>query len=236
MGILNSTNFYIGGKQMNIFIGYAHTLEGLGTGAVGYINESKESRILSDMVAKILREMGYNVDVTGIRKSSNYLAELCKLANKKRYDLCLQIHFNAYKNTNSEMGTETLYQPKGSGKTYAIRVNDKLNKIYKNRGAKPHEKLYWLNNTKYPSILIETCFVDSKGDTDKYKIDKEKTAIAIAEGITNQTYKKPSNNNTTNSDKIYRVIVGSYSYNNAKTKQQELVQKGYKDTFLLPID
>lgn len=221
---------------MNIFIGYAHTLNGTGSGAIGYINESNESRILSDIVAKILREMGHNVDVTGIAKSSNYLPELCKLANKKKYDLCLQIHFNAYKTTNSEMGTETLYQPKGSGKPFAIRVNDKLNKLYKNRGAKPHEKLYWLNNTKYPSILVETCFVDSKADTLKYIPNKEKTAIAIAEGITNQTYKKPNNNNTSSSDKLYRVIVASCKYDNAKKLQSELVEKGYKDTFLLAVD
>ena len=115
---------------MNIFIGYAHTLEGLGSGAIGYINESKESRIISDLVAKYLREMGHTVTVTGIKRSSNYLSELVSIANKGNYDLVVQIHFNANVKTNNPMGTETYYYSTDSkGKKIATQINNKLSTL-----------------------------------------------------------------------------------------------------------
>ncbi|MCC0671342.1 N-acetylmuramoyl-L-alanine amidase [Clostridioides sp. ES-S-0145-01] len=171
---------------MRIAITAGHTLTGKGTGAVGYIDEGKENRILVDLIAKWLKKGGATIYTGKIDKSNNYLAEQCKIANKQDIDLAVQIHFNANNTTLNPMGTETIYKT-NNGKVYANRVNEKLATVFKNRGAKTDTRgLYWLRNTKAPAILIEVCFVDSKADTDYYIRHKDIVAKLIAEGILNK--------------------------------------------------
>ncbi|UDN56904.1 MULTISPECIES: N-acetylmuramoyl-L-alanine amidase [unclassified Clostridioides] len=171
---------------MKIAIIPGHTLTGKGTGAVGYIDEGKENRILTDLIAKWLKQGGATVYTGKIDKSNNYLSEQCQIANRQDVDLAVQIHFNANNTTLNPMGTETIYKT-NNGKMYANRVNDKLSMVFKNRGAKSDVRgLYWLGHTKAPAILIEVCFVDSKADTDYYIKNKNTVAKLIAEGILNK--------------------------------------------------
>ncbi|CZR96768.1 MULTISPECIES: N-acetylmuramoyl-L-alanine amidase [Clostridioides] len=171
---------------MKIAVVPGHTLTGKGTGAVGYIDEGKENRILTDLIVKWLKQGGATVYTGKIDKSNNYLSEQCQIANKQDIDLAVQIHFNANSTTLNPMGTETIYKT-SNGKVYAERVNKKLATVFKNRGAKSDVRgLYWLRNTKAPAILIEVCFVDSKADTDYYIKNKNTVAKLIAEGILNK--------------------------------------------------
>ena len=48
------------------------------------------------------------------------------------------------------------------------------------RGAKKRTDLFFLNNTEMPSVLIETCFVDSEADADSYNTNFEEICDAIA--------------------------------------------------------
>ncbi|HCQ6002233.1 TPA: N-acetylmuramoyl-L-alanine amidase [Clostridioides difficile] len=172
---------------MKIAIVPGHTLSGKGTGAIGYIDEGKENRMLTDLIVKWLKQGGATVYTGKVDKSSNYLAEQCQIANKQDVDLAVQIHFNANSTTLNPMGTETIYKT-NNGKVYAERVNEKLATVFKNRGAKSDTRgLYWLSHTKAPAILIEVCFVDSKADTDYYIRHKDIVAKLIAEGILNKT-------------------------------------------------
>lgn len=169
---------------MKIALSAGHTLSGKGTGAVGIINESQENRIMFDLVKKWLVKDGHTVYACNVDKSDTYLQQQVALANKQTVDVAVQIHFNAGGGT----GTETLHDYGSTkGKEFATRVNAKLATVFKNRGAKSRNDLYWLNNTKAPAILIETCFVDSKVDTDYYKANKDKVAKLIAEGIVGKT-------------------------------------------------
>ena len=171
---------------MKIAIVPGHTLTGKGTGAVGYIDEGKENRILTDLIVKWLKYGDATVYTGKVDKSNNYLSEQCQIANKQDIDLAVQIHFNANSTTLNPMGTETLYKT-NNGKVYAERVNSKLSTIFKNRGSKIDVRnLYWLKHTKAPAILIEVCFVDSKADTDYYIRHKDIVAKLIAEGILNK--------------------------------------------------
>ena len=89
--------------------------------------------------------------------------------------------------------------------------------------------------TNPPAILIETCFVSNKADTDKYTSNREKIAKLIAEGIANQTIAENNNSSASSTNKkLYAVCTGAYNYDNAKKMQQELINKGYKDTYLIP--
>ena len=210
---------------MKILISSGHTLKGTGVGANGYINESEENRILSKIVVKYLQFAGHEVDYYEVNEGKDYLAKQVAAANSKDYDLVVQIHFNAFKLTENAMGTETYYIS-DSGKVWAEKVNDKLSTVFKSRGVKKGTGLYWLKNTRPIAILIETCFVDSKHDTDTYKVNKEHIGKLIAEGINRKEISMPS-------EVFYRVIAGSYSNKeNAQKQIENLKKKGIDNAFI----
>ena len=216
---------------MNICIVAGHTTTGKGTGAVGYINESAENRVLGKKVTEYIKKAGHNCDYYEINKSDTYLKDQTNFANKKVYDAVIQIHFNANKNTLSPMGTETLYKS-SKGKAIAERVTNKLGLLYKQRGVKLRTDLHWLNATKYPAILIETCFVDSKADTDKYISNKDATAKLIAEGIIGKSI--PNTPVVNESGVLWSVCVGAYKdKDKANAIVEELKKKGYTSTYLI---
>ena len=200
-------------------------MQGVGTGATGYINESEENRILSKIVVKYLECAGHNVDYYEINEGSDYLAKQVAKANSKDYDLVVQIHFNAFKLTENAMGTETYYLSE-SGKVWAEKINDKLSTVFKSRGVKKGTGLYWLKNTKGISVLIEVCFVDSKHDTDTYKVNKEHIGKLIAEAINRKEIDMPK-------EIFYRVIAGSFTKReNAEAQLKLLNNKGIKGGFI----
>ena len=209
---------------MKILICAGHTTKGKGTGAVGYINESQENRTLSNIVVKYLKLAGHTVDYYEINEANDYLQKQVAKANSKNYDLVVQIHFNANKTTDKEMGTETLYLSE-SGKVWAEKINAKLSTVFKNRGVKKRTDLYWLNNTKSIACLIEVCFVDSKADTDKYLANKNKVGKLIAEAIHRSEIKEE--------EVFYRVVCGSYSKRENAIAQIELLKsKGINNAFI----
>ena len=210
---------------MNVLIVPGHTSQGVGSGATGYINESEENRILSKIVVKYLEYAGYNVDYYEVNEGSDYLAKQVAKANSKDYDLVVQIHFNAFKLTENAMGTETYYLSE-SGKVWAEKINDKLSTVFKSRGVKKGTGLYWLKNTKGISVLIEVCFVDSKHDTDTYKVNKEHIGKLIAEAINRKEIDMPK-------EIFYRVIAGSFTKReNAEAQLKLLNNKGIKGGFI----
>lgn len=212
---------------MKILICAGHTLKGKGTGAVGYINESEENRSLSNIIVKYLKKAGHTVDYYEINEANDYLYKQVAKANASKYDVVVQVHFNAHKTTPNEMGTETLYVS-DAGKIYAERVNNKLRTIFKDRGVKKRSDLYWLNNTNSTAILIETCFVDSQADTKKYGSDKDKIGKLIAEGIHGKDIEENKEQEI-----FYRVVAGSYTnIDNAKAQLRLLESKGIKGVFL----
>ena len=214
---------------MKVLISAGHTLEGKGTGAIGYINESEENRVLSKIVVEYLKLAGHEVDYHEVNKSNNHVSEQIAMANSKSYDLVIQIHFNAHKKTDESMGTETLYVS-NNGKAFADKVNARLSTVFRNRGIKKRDDLSWLTKTKSSSILIEVCFVDSKHDTDTYKVNKDLAGKLIAEGVHGKDIKATSQEIT---GIFYRVVAGSYSKReNAEAQLKLLESKGIKGGFL----
>ena len=83
--------------NINILICSGHTLEGKGTGAVGYITESRENRILSKKIVEYINKTNHKATYAEVNKSDTYLKDQVDLANKGNYDLVVQVHFNANK-------------------------------------------------------------------------------------------------------------------------------------------
>lgn len=204
---------------MNILVMAGHTLSGVGTGAVGHINESSETRIFAPLLVNHLKNGGANVTYIKLDRAvtSSYLDEQVRLANNSgKFDLVIQIHFNAgSKDPNSNTTGCEVYAYDNNGKKYAERICSKVSSLLTNRGAKINQDLYWLRNTRDLAILIEVCFVDDKDDIRVYNSNKDKIAKLIAEGILNKSISEPTT--PTPSEEMYRV---------RKTWQDAKSQKG----------
>ena len=198
---------------MKILVMAGHSANGYkGSGAVGHLNESNETRRVAPKVVEYLKQLG--VDATYIKldkpTSSSYLYDQVKLANSKgKFDVMVQIHFNAGSSdpNSNTTGTETYYRS-SNAKPYSDRVNKKLATLFKDRGSRNNKpNLYWLKNTTSPAILIELCFVDDKDDAKVYNNNFDKICKLIAEGLANKTL--PTKTTTTSSTGKYSN--GSYN-------------------------
>ncbi|MBO5909363.1 MAG: N-acetylmuramoyl-L-alanine amidase [Clostridia bacterium] len=169
--------------MIKIAINAGHTLSGAGTGANGYINESKETRKIVKALIPILKKKGFAVvdaTVDTALTQNTYLRRAVDIANNSKADLFLSIHFNA----GGGKGCEC-YTWKGKKVKQAVNINEELkSEGFRNRGIKDGSKLYVIKKTNMTAILLEVCFVDSKTDYELYKrLGAETIAHAIADGI-----------------------------------------------------
>ncbi|MDB8805001.1 N-acetylmuramoyl-L-alanine amidase [Romboutsia sp. 1001216sp1] len=174
-----------------ITVGHSILKNGNCTSAGGYVQEYKYCKELAPLIANYLKQEKHTVDVIVCPErqfSKAYEEKTYKLSkvNKKGYDLLVELHLNAF--NGSAKGTEVLYYS-DRGKTYAQRVNDKLDDIFTDRGIKKRTDLYILRDTDCPAILVEAFFCDNKEDYQKADEVHEKDLIAkkIAEGILNRS-------------------------------------------------
>lgn len=171
------------GDIMKIVLNAGHTKSGKGSGAVGHIHESDETRRVVNLVRYYLRGKGHTVILANVEKANSqyeYLRSVVEQANdRKDADLFVSIHFNAGGGTGSEC-----YTYKGKKTPQAVGVCEELNKLgFKNRGVKDGSSLYVISKTKMPALLVEVCFVDNKKDCELYKRLGNKVAQAITRGI-----------------------------------------------------
>jgi N-acetylmuramoyl-L-alanine amidase len=157
-------------------------------GASGYLDEVDEARKVVDQVAKLLKSAGIGVktfhDNTSTTQSQN-LNTIVAYHNAQIRDLDISVHFNAYQTTNKPMGCEVLYVTQSSladDVSYAIAQAGK----FIDRGPKKRTDLAFLNGTHEPSILIETCFVDSLTDENLYHQYFDEICVAIASSISGE--------------------------------------------------
>lgn len=169
---------------MKIGINCGHTKSGAGCGAVGYINESEETRAVGNKLIEMLKRNGHtvvNCTVNTASTQNEYLKKSVLLANAQSLDYFISIHFNA----GGGKGVETFTY---SGKKLDVAKNicSKIESLgFKNRGVKDGSDLYVIKNTKAKAILIEVCFVDTESDVQLYhKVGADKIATAIYESIT----------------------------------------------------
>ena len=212
-------------------------------GAIGIIRESTEARNVKNEVIRQLKGLGhtvYDCTVENGTSANNVLCNIVGKCNTHAADLDVSIHFNAGAKDMSGNGQTTgveayVYSDNSKAKPFAEKIVNAIAALgFKNRGVKINKKLYVLNHTKAPAMLIECCFVDDKDDVVLY--DYKSIATAIVYGITGQQYIEPSNNTSDDAastsesetsvgdkDSIYRVQVGAYRNKaNATTLQEKL--------------
>jgi N-acetylmuramoyl-L-alanine amidase len=179
---------------MKIGIDMGHCLTGFDTSANGIIKESDANRAIGKLVISKLKAAGHTVvDCTidsGCTSLNDSLKKRVNKANSQQLDVFCSIHLNA----GDGNGTETYVAPRryfSKDESYnknidiAQRVNDLVADSCKfnNRGVKT-EEFYVITSTNALAILIEVCFCDSQEDVEK--LNYEKIANAIVEGITGQ--------------------------------------------------
>lgn len=159
---------------------------GIGTGAVGFVDEVKEARKVVEHVTMILQKEGVAVtkiiDTTSKNQQQN-LFFLRKQHASVRRKVDVFVHFNASaKKQIAPIGTEVLFkdismQPLAQKLAASISQASGL----KNRGAKVNNQLYLLKNSKVGAVLIEICFVNSKVDVQLYKQHFHEICQAISD-------------------------------------------------------
>lgn len=172
------------GKKIAISVGHSILKSGNCTSASGCVNEYEYNKKLALLVKKYLECAGWDADVircpekkfSAASEEKSY--KLPKI-NSGGYDLAMELHLNA--SDGAGHGAEVYYKTE-KGKAYAQRVQKKLATVFRDRGAKKDDHLYFLNGTKPPAILVESFFCDNKADYAKGK-NVDKVARLIAEGI-----------------------------------------------------
>lgn len=155
-------------------------------GASGIIDEVDEARKVVEEVAKRLRKRGagvitYHDDVS--HSQNENLNRIVDFHNAQAaHDLDVSVHFNAYTETTSPMGTECLYLTQAAlADIVAEGIANASGLI--DRGPKKRTDLFFLNQTEASAILIEVCFVDSEADAELYQVNFDEICEAIAANI-----------------------------------------------------
>ena len=218
---------------MKIALAVGHTASGtVGSGAIGFLNESNETRKIVPIIADYLNKIGHTTKILRVDKGNSYLYEDCHVrANQSNgwgADLYVEVHLNCSDNPDAN-GTEVIVSPKASSTSisYAKKVNNSLVKELATfdrtfgSGYKT-SSLIVLNETNCPAILIEPLFVGNKGDVSKYSADK--VAYAIAKGIDNRV----SNTTVENKEEVNRSMY-VFSKNWYLCKYPDIANSVYKD-------
>lgn len=168
------------------------------------------------------------------------------LRNGKPKSMFISLHANAYTSATAR-GTETYVASNASttSKNFAKVLNDEVVKAIKlldpngkDRGVKT-ENFTVIYKADMPSVLVEYAFYTNLDDLKILKNNRSELVEATVKAICNYfniEYKEKttSNSSSASSTQLYAVCVGAYGYENAKKMQQELIEKGYKDTYLIP--
>ena len=112
------------------------------------------------------------------------LADICNVTNRWGADILVSIHCNAF--NQKAKGTETFaYYGSREGDALAHHIQSQIvtSLATTNRGVK-EAGFYVLKHTKCTAVLVETAFIDNKGD-EQLLLDKtDEFARAIARGVT----------------------------------------------------
>ena len=107
------------------------------------------------------------------------LNQRINVANANNVDFFISIHHNA---SPGGAGSEIYSMKGGRGEEVANIILPEIVKLgFSNRGVKDGSKLFVINRTIMPAILIECAFCDSSKDMSNY--DTDKMAGAIFTGV-----------------------------------------------------
>lgn len=177
-----------------------HNPEGkIACGSSDLLNESRENRLVKGELINYLRQYGntvYDCTEDNGKNQRDVLEKIVKKCNAHTVDFDFSLHLNSGRNDDNgdskQGGVEVHINADNKGKkAVAERILSRMEGIgFKRHGSGIviNPKLYVLNHTNAPAILIEICYVDDRDDYNQYnKVGYKAVAKAIAEGIMNTT-------------------------------------------------
>lgn len=218
---------------MRIGINAGHTVSGQpGCGAVGYIDESVETRKVGQALMRLFLAGGHTViDCTNdyAPSTSSNLKQIVDMANAHPLDLFVSIHFNAGGGKGSEV-----YTYDGERHTEAVNVCSRLNSLgFADRGIKNGSGLAVVRKSQAKAMLIEVCFVDTQSDVELYnKIGFERIAQEIYIAITGETIKESEDLTMTQYEELKSMIAAQGAEITALKSENEKLKKSIGGTFV----
>ena len=186
---------------MKIGVNDGHTISGIGSGAVGIINESEQTRKVGNVVRRLLSERGHeaiNCTVNYANTVTESLDKVVEQANREDLDWFIAIHFNA----GGGKGVEA-YTYEGRQYQDAIDICSNISKLgFNNRGVKAGTGLYVIRRTVAKSILVEICFVDTEDANNYLNVGCEAIGKAIVDALCNEIENKAT---TITDNWVYRL-------------------------------
>ena len=183
-------------------------------GAVGFLDESKEDRLINKEVIRLLKKYGvttYDCTVNNGTSQSDVLRKIVKKCNSHATNLDISFHFNSGRNDkkgDKKIGGVEVWLKTNSGirKEVANRILKNMGALgFTVRGIKRTDGLYFLNHTDSAAILVEVTFVDDKDDYKLYnKLGYKTVAKAIAEGILNKKITESSTTVSPSNSKSFK--------------------------------
>lgn len=167
---------------MKIVNNNGHTLNGNGSGAIGFLNESICTRQIGKYFIEGMKSLGHTVYDCTIDKSSSYLYEAVTKANKYKVDYAITHHLNCFANEEAN-GVEVLIYDLNDKETYKVadKICKEISKLgFKNRGVKQGNHLYWLRKNNNKAMIIEYLFCSNRKDVSLYNPQKLANATIYA--------------------------------------------------------
>ena len=213
---------------MKIGVNCGHTVSGQpGCGAVGFINESDETRNVGYKLMEYLKSAGQTVvDCTNDKAASTNenLSKIVAMANAQPLDLFVSIHFNSARGKGTEVFTYG-----GKEHAEALNILKNMSKLgFTNRGVKDGSSLYVVKRTNAKAMLIEVCFVDTKSDVELYE---QRGANAVAKAICNAITGEEVK---TEQSVFYDVSTNDAAYQHIKKLKDYGIINGYGDGSFKP--
>lgn len=218
-----------------VYIGIGHGGSDPGAVANGF-RESDLNLAVGKACYNYLKARGVEVKISRTTDKAYELEQRIKDANSFGATIALDIHHNAGGGDGAEV-YHTKYL--GKGKTLANNILKEMKAIGQNsRGAKikknaaGNDYFGFVREVSCPSVLVECAFVDNKTDVKivDTAAEQKKMGEAIAKaclktlGIADKVIKEE----TTTSNVVYCVQVGSFAdYTNANKQLEKLKKAGF---------
>lgn len=161
-------------------------------GASGYLDEVDCAREITDQVAVYLRRAGVDVVTFHDNESRSVDENLDSIISfhngQGPHDYDVSVHLNAFEVTSKCMGVECLYKTQSA---LAANISEAIADAadLPDRGPKYRDDLAFLNSTREAAVLIETLFVDSSCDAQRYNERLDAICGAIAATLSGQPIK-----------------------------------------------